>query len=228
MEVIYEPPQLSDTNSCEPTEDKDRNLVDMVAQSLTLECVGWIYTSINTDKNVCMTSYDVRKTSKYQEQFITVHPSGYKVSKFITVVVKPKNENLECELECYMVSDLGQSLERDSLFEDSPDKNKMKVRKAKQKNEVLTSVYMESKEVNDFDPDFLIVNVAHGIPVNKMDMNVLKSYDFPVSKRLDNKSVTESMIRDYFKKHKKDSGLIKYANFYVLIYFAKCIDVNVK
>ena len=218
---------MSDSNSCEPTEDKDKNLVDAIAESLTLECIGWIYTSINTDKNVCMTSYDVRKASKYQQQYLTVHPSGYKVSKFITVVVKPKNESLECELECYMVSDLCQALERDGLFEHPTDKNKMKVLKAKQKNEILTSVYMESKEVNEFDPDFCIVNVAQGVPVNKMDMNILKSYDFPVSRRLDNKSVTENMVKDYFKKHRKDSGLIKYGNFFVLIYLAKMIDINV-
>ncbi len=194
---------------------------------MTLECVGWIYTSINTDKNVCMTSYDVRKAARLQQQYLTIHPSGYKVSKFITVVVKPKNESLECELECYMVSDLCQALERDGLFDDSPDKNKMKVKKSKQKNEVLSTVYMESKEVDQFDPDFFIVNVAFGVPVDKKDMNILKSYDFPVSRRLEGKNVTESMVRDYFKKHKKDNGLVKYGNFYVLLYLSKLIDINV-
>jgi nuclear protein localization family protein 4 len=174
-----------------------------------------------------MTSYDVRKTAKLQQQYITVHPSGYKVSKFITIIVKPKNENLECELECYMVSDLCQSLERDGLFEDSSEKTKMQVKKKKQKNEVLSTVYMESKDVSQFDPDFCIVNVAHGVPVNKMDMNILKSYDFPVSRRLEGKNITETMVREYFKKHKKDKGLVKYGNFFVLLYFAKCIDINV-
>lgn len=209
-------------------DDKDRYLIDSIAESLTLECVGWIYTSIETDKKVCMTSYDVRKAAKLQQQYVTVHPSGYKVSKFITVVVKPKNENLECELECYMVSDLCQALERDGLFEDSTEKNKMQVKKAKQKNQVLSTVYMESKEVSQFDPDFCIVNVAFGVPVNKKDMNILKSYDFPVQSRLDGKNVTESMVREYFKKHKKDNGLIKYGNFYVLLYFARCIDLSVR
>ena len=174
-----------------------------------------------------MTSYDIRKAAKYQEQYKTVHTTGYKVSKFISVLVKPKNENLECELECYMVSDLAQSLERDSIFEDSSSKKLMQVKRAKNKNEVWSTVYMENKEVSEFDPDFCIVNLAHGVPVDKKNMNILKSYDFPVASRLDKKSITESMVKDYFKKHKKDSGLIKYANFYVLVYFAKCIDVNV-
>ena len=35
-------------------------------------------------------------------------------------------------------------------------------------------------------------------------------------------------VKDYFKKHKKDKHLVKYANFYFLLYLAKIIDVNVK
>ena len=35
------------------------------------------------------------------------------------------------------------------------------------------------------------------------------------------------MIKDYFKKHKKDKPLVKYSNFYFLVYLAKVIDVNV-
>jgi hypothetical protein len=39
-------------------------------------------------------------------------------------------------------------------------------------------------------------------------MNILKSYDFPVASRTDKGIVTESMIKDYFKKHKKDKPFI--------------------
>jgi len=104
-------------------------------------------------------------------------------------------------------------------------KKLMQIRK-RNKNEVLSTVYMESKEVTSFDQDFLIVNLAHGVPVNKRNFNILKSYDFPVVSRRDKKTVTESDVRDYFKKHKKDSALIKYANFYCLLYFAKAIDIS--
>jgi len=58
-------------------------------------------------------------------------------------------------------------------------------------------------------------------------MNILKSYDFPVATRTDKGIITENMIKDYFKKHKKDKPLDKYASFYFLIYLAKVIDVNV-
>ena len=59
-------------------------------------------------------------------------------------------------------------------------------------------------------------------------MNILKSYDFPVASRTDKGITTETMVKDYFKKHKKDKHLVKYANFYFLLYLAKIIDVNVK
>jgi hypothetical protein len=59
-------------------------------------------------------------------------------------------------------------------------------------------------------------------------MNILKSYDFPVASRTEKGVVTETMIKDYFKKHKKDKPLVKYANFYFLLYLAKVLDVNVK
>ena len=58
-------------------------------------------------------------------------------------------------------------------------------------------------------------------------MNILKSYDFPVSTRTEKGIVTESMIKDYFKKHKKDKPLAKYANLHFLVYLAKVIDINV-
>jgi len=58
-------------------------------------------------------------------------------------------------------------------------------------------------------------------------MNILKTYDFPVACRTDKGVVTDSMIKDYFKKHKKDKPLIKYSNFYFLLYLSKVIDIGV-
>jgi hypothetical protein len=58
-------------------------------------------------------------------------------------------------------------------------------------------------------------------------MNILKSYDFPVAIRADKGIVTENMIKDYFKKHKKDQPIQKYANFYFLLYLSKVIDLDV-
>lgn len=49
VEAIYEPPQVGEINGCEYFEDPLGTKVDMIAESLTLEKVGWIFTSINHD-----------------------------------------------------------------------------------------------------------------------------------------------------------------------------------
>lgn len=59
-------------------------------------------------------------------------------------------------------------------------------------------------------------------------MNILKSYDFPFATRTEKGIVTDTMIKDYFKKHKKDKPLNKFSNFYFLLYLAKVIDINVR
>lgn len=46
------------------------------------------------------------------------HPEGYKVTKFVTVVVEQKG-NEEIGVECYMASDQCQALERDNVLGDS-------------------------------------------------------------------------------------------------------------
>ena len=61
-----------------------------------------------------------------------------------------------------------------------------------------------------------------------MNMNFLKSYDFPVATRTDKGIVTETMVKDYFKKHKKDKSISKYGSFYFLLYLAKVIDIDVR
>lgn len=42
--------------------------------------------------------------AQYQEQYKVEHSEDYKVSKFVTVVVKPKGEG-DIGIEAYMVSD---------------------------------------------------------------------------------------------------------------------------
>lgn len=58
-------------------------------------------------------------------------------------------------------------------------------------------------------------------------MNILKTYDFPVATRTEKGIITESAVKEYFKKHKNDKALIKFANFYFLIYLAKILDIAV-
>jgi len=99
----------------------------MLANGLTLERVGWIYTETNND--VVMSDKQVRFAAKYQEKFGVQHESGYQISNFITVILRTdeKKPN-EVKPEVYMISDQGQALERSNLFIESDSRRKMKVR----------------------------------------------------------------------------------------------------
>lgn len=103
IEAIYEPPQIGEINGVEPLDDPFEGRVDMIASALSLEKVGWIFTSINHD--TFLSSQEVRKVAQLQQKYLVEHPEGYKVSKFVTVVVKPRGDGSEIGLECYMVSD---------------------------------------------------------------------------------------------------------------------------
>ena len=59
VEAIYEPPQIGDVNGVQPLDDPLRSKVDMIAESLSLERVGYIFATLNKDK-VFMTSQQLR------------------------------------------------------------------------------------------------------------------------------------------------------------------------
>jgi nuclear protein localization family protein 4 len=50
IEAIYEPPQIGELKSVIPLDDPYRATVDMVASALSLERVGFIFTSLNQEK----------------------------------------------------------------------------------------------------------------------------------------------------------------------------------
>jgi len=50
VEAIYEPPQIGDLRGVKSLDDPYRTKVDMIAESLSLERVGWIFTSKNDEK----------------------------------------------------------------------------------------------------------------------------------------------------------------------------------
>ena len=63
VEAIYEPPQIGEMGGVQPLDDPYRPKVDMVASALSLERVGWIYTTLNHDK-VYMTSHQLREAAR--------------------------------------------------------------------------------------------------------------------------------------------------------------------
>lgn len=109
-----------------------------------------MFTTINPD--VYLSSHEIRLAAKFQEQHKTMHPSGYNVTKFITVVLKPQEDG-SCLPEAYMVSDTVQALERDNVLGDSERRRRVVVREIKDKKELLPQIMKEGKPVTEFEPE---------------------------------------------------------------------------
>lgn len=63
IEAVYEPPQLGDISGFQLLNDDHENLVNMVASALTLEKIGWIYTTLSHD--TFMDAETIRKAASY-------------------------------------------------------------------------------------------------------------------------------------------------------------------
>lgn len=103
VEALYEPPQVGEMNGFQALDDPQRSVADMIAESLSLERVGYIFTTLNKEK-VFMTSDQMRYSAKLQQEHYVDHPDGHKVSKYVTVRVEQK-EDQSIGVECYMVTD---------------------------------------------------------------------------------------------------------------------------
>jgi nuclear protein localization family protein 4 len=222
VEAIYEPPQHGDISSAEFLADEHEFKIDALAQALGLERIGWIFTSI--DPHSVLTSHEVRLTSRLQQVHIVEHETGYKVSKFITIVLRPnKTNNDEIAPDVYMVSDQAQALEKDEVFGEPTTRKEIPVREPLDSNDILPSLVVEGKPVKSVQPEFFVVNVAHGQPKDNK-FAVIKHAEFPVENRMSPQKPGD--IRTYLNKYKKEPSYQKFADFHLLVYIMKLIDIE--
>lgn len=128
VEALYEPPQDGDYNSVKEKADKDEKLVERIAEGFNLERIGWYYTTISQD-DFFVDQATIRKMARFQQQTLQSHPSGWDVSKFITVVFRRgKTNDYEVVPEVYQVADQCMGMERDGIFVDSEKRGFLKIR----------------------------------------------------------------------------------------------------
>eukprot|EP00357_Protocruzia_adherens_P002393 CAMPEP_0114978488 /NCGR_PEP_ID=MMETSP0216-20121206/3833_1 /TAXON_ID=223996 /ORGANISM="Protocruzia adherens, Strain Boccale" /LENGTH=524 /DNA_ID=CAMNT_0002339687 /DNA_START=38 /DNA_END=1612 /DNA_ORIENTATION=+ len=222
VEAIYEPPQEGSTNGFVLLNDEHAHEVDAIAEALGFERIGWIFTTLNND--TFMSSHEIRRAAQYQQQYVTTHESGYRVSKFTTVVLRPKGDHGEVAPDAYMVSDQCQALERDDVFGESEFRKKMVLRKPTKKTEMIPTVLYQGKNVTEFEPDFFIVNVAAGSSKSQNNYNILKNFDFPIENRKSPQRTND--VKNYVKKHKSDPPSSRYASFHFIVYISKLLGVD--
>lgn len=221
IEALYEPPQENHLNNSLIMDDAFEVHVEMIASALGLERVGWLFTTYERD--VFLTSQEVIQAAKYQEMFKIRHPIGIDVSKQITIVLRcDAANNNQVTPEVYMVSDECQSLVRDQLIEEPDNPKTLKIKQAKD-HSFTTKFFYQGKTVEEIELDFFIVNVAHGQPKNTVH-NVLDNTDFPVANR--ENSQTLENLRKYLNARSHLKSYEKYANFHLLLFLAKMLDIH--
>ena len=198
VEAVYEPPQMGEFSSFHIFEDPQQSMVDLLAESLTLECVGWVFTT--TEQETVISPDDIKMIADMQEKHSIRHPFGNKVSKFVSIIIRPDEQ--QSKVDAVMVSDQCQALQRDSIFGETKA-HKMSVREPEGEADMVPSVLMESKKVTEFDPEFFVVMCGHGQPQNRDEFNILYHYDFPPANR--KVQPTNADLKGYLAKHRHDS-----------------------
>lgn len=221
VEAIYEPPQESGFNEGIVLDDPFEVHVSMLADALGLERIGWLFTTYH--KDMFLSSQELLEAAKRQEMFKVRHPIGLDVSKQITIVLRCDQEkNNQVTPEVYMVSDQGLSLVRDGLVGEPEDRKHLKIKEQKD-NRFQTKFFYQKKMVDKIDPDFFIVNVAHGEPRNT-NHNILDNTGFTPANRLIHPTPQE--LKKYINDRRHLKSYQRYANFHVLLYLAKMFDIH--
>ena len=124
-----------------------------------------------------------------------------------------------------MAADIAEHLERDEIFGNSDDPKKMVVRNAKP-NEIMPSVLREGAQVTAFEPEFMLVSLAHGQPnQNNNQFNVLKRYDYPVMNRF-GKKATQQDLKGFIQGSKgMKTSHERFACFQFLLHLSEFMDV---
>ena len=68
---------------------------------------------------------------------------------------------------------------------------------------MIPACVTEGKTVKEFEPEFFIVQMAHGQPKTVKDYNIMKNYDFPFFNR-GGKVPNKNDYKNYIKKHKNE------------------------
>lgn len=93
----------------------------------------------------------------------------------------------------------------------------MKIRQPVNDRDILPTFICAGKTVTEFEPEFLLVNIAHGSsPDNRF--SILKNADFPARGR---KKIDKNDLKAYMQKYKAKPAYIKYGDFNLLLYLAE-------
>jgi len=225
LEFIYHPKQESREGvflGDYIVDDEERKLVNQIAERLGLEYIGWIYTSLPTEE--LLTSHEVYGIGQLQRRYETQeHYTKYRLSMMVTCKVTPDAAQEGApHLACYMISDQGTAMIRDGLMAIPNDHRRCRTCEGTA-NSLLPTVLESGRETTDFDPDWFVVRVNDGAPINPKSL--LTHAIFPVENRPDQAQSREA-LKQYFRKVAQLPSWRRFADFHLLLYLAREFTVG--
>jgi nuclear protein localization family protein 4 len=229
LEGIYEPSQAGSEDEAAMLDSGEGFLaqVDLIAERLGLERIGWIFTSLGRD--FLLTGKEAVIAAEFQWKRTSLeHYTKYPLSKFVTCIVKLRQTDAvtdvpEAEPEALMVSDQAVGMVRDRLLrvDDQREAKKVYIREAELANELLPTVLESYKEVKRFDPDWFVVRVNQSTPLKPKSF--FKHSHFSRENRVNSLSVDYFQPR-YFSPGEKSYE--KFSDFHLLLFIAEFIDID--
>jgi nuclear protein localization family protein 4 len=200
--------------------------VDSVAKRLGLERLGLIFTVPVRD--FILSAAEAVAAAERQLTFSTdEHYTGYRLSKFVTCIVSPDPKGGQPEISALMVSDQSMGMVRDRLVTlATQDLEKPKLVRLRQpeKTELLPTVLQSGKEVTEFDPDWFIVRVNHGVPLKPRGF--FAHAHFPRENRENEKQLMSSL--KFYKEQlpSQEPSWKRFADFHLILFLAKALDID--
>lgn len=228
MEGIYEPPQEMVGEMSLPMEnDPDQARVDRIAEALGLERIGWIFTSLLLEDGVLLSPQETQYIAKLQNLNSTdSHFTKYRLSKFVSCAVRPDPAlNGAPGINPFMVSEQACAMERDGIMATSPAEPKCCLVREPAKDEMIPDFVVEGGSNNKIATDFFVVRVNDTAP--KRHSKLLTQASFPRENRPTHPQRRDTDLKRYFSQTSKSGpSWSQFADFHLLLYIAKEIDVD--
>lgn len=227
MEGIYEPSQEMVGEIAEPlADDQEMARVNRIAEALGLECIGWVFTSLPLEDDLLLSPEEVLRCARLQNEHSTdAHFTRYVLSKFVTCAVRPDPANNGApSVNPFMVSEQACAMLRDGILSSAPSERRACLVREAKADELIPDFVVEGRSDKKIATDFFIVRVNDTAP--KKHQRMFTHADFPRENRPTHPQRREDLKKYFSKIPKSEASWSRFADFHLLLYIAKEIDVD--
>ncbi|CAE7775842.1 unnamed protein product [Symbiodinium sp. CCMP2456] len=207
-------------------DDQEMSRVNRIAEALGLECIGWVFTSLPLEDGLLLSPEEVVRIARLQNDHSTdKHFTKYTLSKFVSCAVRPDPaHNGAPGINPFMVSEQACSMLRDGILTSTPSERRACVVREAGKDEMIPDFVCEGRSSKKIATDFFIVRVNDTAP--KKHQRLLTHAEFPRENRPTHPQRREDLKKFFSKIPKSEPSWSRFADFHLLLYIAKEIDVD--